>query len=122
MTKEYNQFLKESKENRTFTMIDGRPASPKIVLPKFVSDRINLFREDVENGLSFFGALEFILWQDDEYCSKEYELGGGNLLEDVKPTKEFEDWVNKWLVSYSRQEKVALALMYGYDMVIQNNL
>lgn len=116
MTEEYNQFLKESKENRTFTMIDGRPASPKIVLPKFVSDRINLFREDVENGLSFFGALEFILWQDDEYCSKEYELGGGNLLEDVKPTKEFEDWVNKWLVSYSRQEKVALALMYGYDI------
>lgn len=116
MTKEYNQFLKESKENRTFTMVDGRPAPPKIVLPKFVSDRINLFREDVENGLSFFGALEFVLWQDDERCSKDYELGGGNLLEDVKPTKEFEHWVNEWLVSYSRQEKIALALVYGYDI------
>jgi hypothetical protein len=116
MTKEYDQYIKESMENRTFTIVKGKPAPPNIVLPKFVGDRIDLFREDVENGLSFFGALEFILWQDDEHCSKEYELGGENLLEDVKPTKEFENWVNEWLVSYSRQEKIALALVYGYDI------
>lgn len=116
MSQQWDKYVKEMNEVLTFSMIDGQPAPPKIVLPKFVADRVDLFREDMENGLTFFGALQFILWGDDEYCSKNYGFGGFNELEEVRPSKEFKDWIDEWLLSGPRQEKVALALMYGYDV------
>ena len=116
----WDQYVKEIIKNRTFTMYKNQPAPPKIVLPKFVADRIELFREDRENGLTFVGALKFVLWLDDERCSEDYELGGAD-LEAVKPTKEFEDWINEWLLSEPRQERICLALIYGYDIEGEEN-
>ncbi|HJE96554.1 MAG TPA: DUF1642 domain-containing protein [Ligilactobacillus acidipiscis] len=115
MSDRWDKLVKEQNEVFTFSMVKGQPAPPKIILPKFVADRIELFREDMENGLTFFGALQFILWGDDKYCSEEYQFGGVD-LEKVKPTKEFEDWTNEWLLSGPRQQKIALALIYGYDI------
>lgn len=115
MTERYDQYVKELNEVLTFSMVDGQPAPPKIVLPKFVADRIELFREDRENGLTFFGALKFVLWLDDEECSKDYELGGAD-LEAVKPTKKFKKWINEWLLSDAREQKIVIALIYGYQI------
>jgi hypothetical protein len=115
MTERWDKYVKEMNEVLTFNMVDGQPAPPKIVLPKFVADRIELFREDRENGLTFFGALEFVLWMDDKKCSENYEFGGAD-LEKVKPTKEFKEWIGDWLLCDPRQEKIAVALLYGYDI------
>ena len=115
MTERWNQYVKELNEVLTFSMVDGQPAPPMIVLPKFVADRIDLFREDRENGLTFFGAFEFVLWMDDKKCSEDYEFGGTD-LEAVKPTKEFEKWINEWLLSDAREQKIVIALIYGYSI------
>jgi hypothetical protein len=116
MTERWDKYVKEMNEVLTFNMVDGQPAPPKIVLPKFVADRIELFREDRENGLTFFGTLQFILWLDDDECWKNYELGGYKSHEEVKPTKEFKNWLNEWLISDAREQKIVIALIYGYDI------
>jgi len=52
---------------------DGKCVPPKIIFPKPVADRIEYFAEEMENGLTFQGALEFIFAGDEKKCKEDCE-------------------------------------------------
>lgn len=80
---------------------DGQKPDKKIKLPKAVFDRVEAFNteEAFENGWTYYGILKLIMGEIDE---KEYWRNPTSTkgLKNVqlKPSKEFEQWVNKHLL------------------------
>lgn len=85
---------------------------PRYKFPKPVLERIHYFNfaQLWESGMTFMGAMNFILGGDD--AKRDYETYGiGAWLPES-------DGFKKWYGSFggsARQQLIALALMYGYD-------
>ncbi|MDV9114977.1 hypothetical protein [Lactiplantibacillus plantarum] len=64
-------FAKLTKSIYGWSVKDGKCVPPKIIFPKPVVERIEYFAEEMENGLTFQGALEYIFARNEEHCKEE---------------------------------------------------
>lgn len=85
---------------------DGKPKPPKQNLPQAVKDRVDYFREMVENGLTFLGLIECI-FEDEK--PKDYDWGATKNW--LPKSKEFNDWVG--CSQNIAQLVIAVYLIYG---------
>ena len=70
---------------------DGKIQPPKYDFPPEMEERIQYFQDEMENGLSLYGALRFILAKnDDEEAIKECQFGCA-WLPQTEQTQEFLD-------------------------------
>ncbi|MGP2465540.1 hypothetical protein [Lactiplantibacillus plantarum] len=63
-------FAKMTKSIYGWSVKDGKCVPPKIIFPKPVVERIEYFAAEMENGLTFQGALEFIFAGDEKSVKK----------------------------------------------------
>ena len=90
---------------------DGRCKPPKQHFPEAIRDRIKWAMENVDNGLTYEGALEAVLATDEERAKADFELGG----EWLPLTDEARSWLKHPIFGRVRQMQIALALLYGLD-------
>lgn len=112
--------MKQSMANiNGFSIIeeDGKQKvkAPDMVLPQYAIDRIKFFRKYMEDGLSFYGCLNFILAYDEQESQKEF--GYGAYEEWVPVTEEFKNWRDEYFAK--RDAEIAVALLYGMGEEIE---
>lgn len=80
-------------------------------LPSFVTERVEYFREESENGLSFMGYMNAVMGYDQmEKENKEtFHLFGS--VDWLTPSKEFKKWRDEYL--FMRELEIAVAIIYG---------
>ena len=106
-----DQILEAYKGVYHFQIKDGEVCPPKYKLPKKVKERCDYFAEDMEHGLTFLGALTFILAYSEENCKKDYALA---LTKEWLPlNQEVEEWFRKF--RGVGEMLVAVYLIYGLE-------
>lgn len=88
---------------------DGKCVPPKIIFPKPVAERIEYFAEEMENGLTFQGALEYIFAGNEKKCKEECE----QFMDWLPVSEEFEKWRDDYFSYNFKEAQVMLALIYG---------
>lgn len=97
---------------------DGKCVPPKIIFPKPVADRIEYFSEEIENGLTFQGALEYIFARDEEKCKEDCE----QFMDWLPVSDGFKKWRDDYFSYNFKEEQVMLALIYGnYQVEAQHD-
>lgn len=94
---------------------DGKVLPPKFGLPKCVTERIQFFHDQMEDGLTFYGALTAILAINEPQVKHDVESGGFWLPK----SGGFDKWLHGTGIGQcfenERQETIALALLYGWE-------
>lgn len=90
---------------------DGKCVPPAQHFPECVIERLKWVERWAEDGLTFQGAFDAVLANNEDQIAKEFELGG----EWLPTTQKFRDWRDKPGISGTRQMQIAVALMYGYE-------
>lgn len=97
---------------------DGKCVPPKIIFPKPVADRIEYFAEEMENGLTFQGALEYIFARDEEKCKEDCE----QFMDWLPVSDGFKKWSDDYFSYNYKEAQVMLALIYGnYQVEAQHD-
>lgn len=102
-------FAKMAKSIYGWSVKDGKCVSPKIIFPKPVVERIEYFAEEMENGLTFQGALEFIFAGDEKKCKEECE----QFMDWLPVSDSFREWRDDDFLYSFKEAQVMLALIYG---------
>lgn len=105
----FEDYLKELRTINGWTIEGEKVKAPLLVFPDEVFDRISFFAEQMEDGLMFTAALDFIFAFDEER-QKSNCLEGGSWL---PVSDEFKKWRDTNRPDL-HQEQVALGLIYGY--------
>lgn len=84
---------------------------PKMDLPKCVIERIKFFQDQIDDGLTFYGALTAILAVNEEQAKHDIEMGGKWL----PVSDEFRKWMHSDFYVNTRQMIIAQVLIYGWD-------
>lgn len=88
---------------------------PKMDLPKCVIERIEFFQDQIDDGLTYYGALTAVLAINEEQTKHDIELGG----EWLPVSDEFRKWLHgegiDQIYSDYREMMIAVALIYGWD-------
>lgn len=87
---------------------DEKVVPPNFDFPDCVWERIDFFASQYEDGLTFEGALRFVLAYNEQECIDNYDVGG---CDDWLPvTQEFKEWRDSYR---DRSMELAVALIYG---------
>lgn len=90
---------------------DGRCVPPAQHFPAFVIERLKWAERWAADGLTFQGAFDAILANNEDVMKKEFELCGDWL----PTTEEFREWRDAPAISRTRQMQIAVAMLYGYE-------
>ncbi|KOE73496.1 hypothetical protein AB662_02290 [Lactiplantibacillus plantarum] len=104
-----DHFEKLAKSIYGWSVKDGKCVPPKITFPKPVVERIEYFSEEIENGLTFQGALEFIFAGDEKRCKEECE----QFMDWLPVSDGFREWLDGDFLYSFKEEQIMLALIYG---------
>ena len=102
-------FMKMAKSIYGWSVNDGKCVPPKITFPKPVVERIEYFSKEIENGLTFQGALEFIFARDEKRCKEECE----QFMDWLPVSDRFREWLDGDFLYSLKEEQIMLALIYG---------
>ena len=102
-------FAKMTKSIYGWSVKDGKCVPPKIIFPKPVVERIEYFAEEMENGLTFQGALEYIFARNEEHCKEECE----QVMDWLPVSDGFKKWSDDYFSYSFKEAQVMLALIYG---------
>lgn len=102
-------FMKMAKSIYGWSVKDGKCVPPKIIFPKPVVERIEYFAEEMESGLTFQGALEFIFAGDEKRCKEECE----QFMNWLPISDGFREWLDDDFLYSFKEAQVMLALIYG---------
>ena len=102
-------FMKMAKSIYGWSVKDGKCVPPKIIFSKPVVERIEYFAEEMGNGLTFQGALEFIFAEDEKRCKEECE----QFMDWLPVSDGFREWKDDYFSYNFKEAQVMLALIYG---------
>lgn len=91
--------------------VDNESPVLEMDLPIFVTKRVDYFRGESENGLSFMGHMNAVMGYDEmEKENKEtFDLFGS--VDWLPPSEEFKEWRDEFL--FIRELEIAVAIIYG---------
>lgn len=105
---DFNEVAKSIKNIYNFKIENGIPVL-RMDLPDFVKERIEYFRKERFNQLTFIGHLDCVLAYDEEDAKEEFMLN--NEIDWLPVSEEFKEWRDTY--QNIRQVEVATAIIYG---------
>lgn len=103
--------IKESIKNVYGWQVENNVANLKMDLPHFVKERVEYFREETEDGLTFMGYMTAVLGHEEDEKENREIFDMFASIEWLPVSEEFKKWRDEYFAM--RQLEVAIAIIYG---------